>query len=163
MQFNLKLILVIFVVAIVVGMGSYFLFFSSSENLEDITCSDSCQKLSSICPTMVDYNDCITCCPQLKSEDQVKLQNVNSCEDFLSIEGLLSCGAVNENKVQKDCEPACTNYVSQCLIHVPNATQALFDEGFESCVEHCQDWDNEKIDCLAKANDCPSMTEVCGL
>ena len=129
----------------------------------EVSCELLCENLALACPTMVDRNACATCCPNLSEEDQLKLQAVDSCESFSQVQALLSCGTVNENKTEKDCEPACTNYVSQCLIHVPNVTQALFDEGFESCVEHCQDWDNEKIDCLAKANDCPSMTEVCGL
>jgi len=65
--------------------------------------------------------------------------------------------------VGNNCEAACHNYNNRCLVHVPNATQELFDQGFESCMSVCAGWDETKVECMVNAKDCPSMTEVCGL
>ncbi|OGF21670.1 hypothetical protein A2316_01270 [Candidatus Falkowbacteria bacterium RIFOXYB2_FULL_38_15] len=62
-----------------------------------------------------------------------------------------------------DCESACINYVNKCLTLVPNANQALYNDGVISCMKECIDWDSEKADCMINAIDCPSMTDVCGL
>ncbi|MDD3284530.1 MAG: hypothetical protein PHZ07_02955 [Patescibacteria group bacterium] len=68
-----------------------------------------------------------------------------------------------ENKASNDCGAACDKYVKNCLTLVPNANEAFFTEGHESCLKECKNWDSEKVDCMINAIDCPSMTEVCGL
>ncbi len=61
------------------------------------------------------------------------------------------------------CEEACANYVNKCLTLVPNATQALFDEGQTSCVQECATWESSKTECIRDVLDCESMTDICGL
>jgi hypothetical protein len=62
-----------------------------------------------------------------------------------------------------DCQLACLNYVNKCLTLVPNATQALFDEGLVSCLTECIGWDNIKTACMIGSENCELMTDVCGL
>jgi hypothetical protein len=50
-----------------------------------------------------------------------------------------------------------------CLTLVPNASEALFSDGFNSCLKDCTKWNNQKVECLITAADCQAMTEVCGL
>ena len=64
---------------------------------------------------------------------------------------------------KNECESACVNYVNKCLTLVPNATQALFQEGLESCLNECAKWNGVKIDCMISAFNCEAMTDVCGL
>lgn len=159
------------VLVLVLVVTAVFLFRDNSsewllplDNQEsEVSCDLLCENLSLACPTMVDRNACATCCSIWSEEEQLNLQAVDSCESFSQVEDLLSCGTTNQVGEEKNCQPACTNYVQQCLTLVPNATDALLWEGMNSCMDHCQLWDNEKIGCLANANDCPSMTEVCGL
>lgn len=61
------------------------------------------------------------------------------------------------------CDLACSNYVNKCLTLVPNANQELFEQGRVSCLGECQTWSTDKTDCIARAGDCPAMTEACGL
>ncbi len=63
----------------------------------------------------------------------------------------------------KDCEAACGHYVTACLTLVPNATQALFDDGYNSCLGECAKWSDNKVSCMITAFDCEAMTDVCGL
>jgi hypothetical protein len=65
--------------------------------------------------------------------------------------------------VANDCAKACSNYVRKCLTLVPNANQALFQEGQESCEQECASWNEEKIQCMINAPICEDMTYVCGL
>lgn len=62
-----------------------------------------------------------------------------------------------------NCEAACQNYVNKCLTLVPGANESLFQQGRDSCMEECAQWDSEKAGCIVSASDCPSMTDVCGL
>lgn len=62
-----------------------------------------------------------------------------------------------------NCESACENYKTQCLQLVPGATQQLYKDGIESCMNECKDWSAEKTDCMATALDCTSMTDICEL
>lgn len=63
----------------------------------------------------------------------------------------------------QDCEAACGNYVTACLTLVPNATEKLFEEGFDSCMSECAAWAPEKVECMIGALSCEAMTNVCGL
>mgnify|MGYP000903936489 CR=1 FL=1 len=65
--------------------------------------------------------------------------------------------------IANDCAKACSNYVNKCLTLVPNANQALFQEGQESCEQECASWSEEKIQCMLEAPICEDMTNVCGL
>jgi uncharacterized protein YmfQ (DUF2313 family) len=46
---------------------------------------------------------------------------------------------------------------------VPNATEALFNEGFDSCLTECANWNAQKVECMINAFNCEAMAEVCGL
>ncbi len=65
--------------------------------------------------------------------------------------------------VEDGCAEACENYVKQCLYLVPNADDYVFDQGRESCIEECADWEAEKVECMQEAQTCASMTDICEL
>ncbi|MDO8260192.1 MAG: hypothetical protein Q7T50_01685, partial [Candidatus Magasanikbacteria bacterium] len=62
-----------------------------------------------------------------------------------------------------DCEAACGNYVTLCLMLVPGASEELFSDGLDSCLGECATWDAPKVECMINSFDCPAMTNVCGL
>jgi len=66
-------------------------------------------------------------------------------------------------QITQNCETACENYKTQCLQLVPGATQQLYKDGIESCMNECKDWSAEKADCITTALNCTSMTEICEL
>ncbi len=73
--------------------------------------------------------------------------------------------AINESTSQANtgCETACENYKTQCLSLVPGATQQIFKDGIESCMNECKAWTKEKTDCISTSLDCVSMTDICEL
>lgn len=71
--------------------------------------------------------------------------------------------SITDNVAKPNCELACTNYVKKCLYLVPGATQQLFKEGQDSCLEECNSWDAEKIQCMQDAENCTLMTDECKL
>jgi hypothetical protein len=137
-------------------------------NTVNVECQELCENASGICPSLIIKNQCEASCGKWNDETRDKIKNANNCEELSSIEEVVDSlvPEINEpelDSAQNDCESACTNYVNKCLTLVPNATQALFQEGLESCVKDCAKWNGTKIDCMIQALDCPSMTEVCGL
>jgi len=75
-------------------------------------------------------------------------------------------GAVSVTKPAQagsNCEDACKNYVGKCLTLVPGASETLFKQGSDSCMEECVQWTSAKTDCIASAASCESMTDACGL
>lgn len=135
---------------------------SDSTTMEQ-ECRDICAQIQTICPNLITEelcnNQCLNC-PQTVIQD---IQDTTDCQ--IIEQSLAGCFSVKKEKenVDNNCDAACNNYVDRCLTLVPNADQDLFQEGYDSCMEICPDWNEPKIDCMAAAQDCPSMTEVCGL
>lgn len=65
--------------------------------------------------------------------------------------------------IENRCFEACENYVKQCLHLMPNADEYVFDQGRESCMQECAGWEFEKVECMAEAMTCVSMTDMCKL
>jgi hypothetical protein len=122
-----------------------------------------------MCPSLIDKNVCESKCPEMDSEKKDHLMQSQSCEELSQRQDLISDLLIPElNQPEKkvstnDCEIACGAYVGKCLTFVPNATQALFDDGYNSCLQECETRDLNKVDCMVSAFDCESMTEICGL
>jgi len=123
-------------------------------------CGLKCEAISNMCSTIT-QEECEKKCDDCNDMILNEIKGENDCNK--AKETISQCNSVKEEQTGNNCEEACHNYNNQCLIHVPNADQKLFDEGFESCMDICKDWATEKIECMVNAKDCPSMTEVCGL
>jgi len=165
--------LIIILLSVVFGISACLIEENNEENvliemdeslietsvLEMIECSAKCKSVSLICPHEVKDVKCFEACDVCGFTD---FEGINTPED---------CTKINENFAHcnfpvieaKFCESACQNYNNQCFTKVPNADKALFDEGFDSCMNECKDWDQDKITYMEEAKDCPSMTIVCGL
>jgi len=137
------------------------LFLSScatgAENKSD--CESKCEAISEMCSGAITYEECSNGC---NGCGVAVLDEIEGEQDCSKIKDKMSqCNSPKEES--NNCEAACNNYNNRCLTLVPNADQKLFDQGYESCMVECKGWTVEKIECMEVAQDCPSMTEVCGL
>lgn len=132
-------------------------------------CTSICDNASNICPSLVDKNNCKSKCGDFAQDTKDHLKNSQSCEELSQKPDLIADLLIptidkpQEKAIINDCEAACNHYVLACLTLVPNATQSLFDDGYNSCLPECDKWDAKKVDCMINAFDCPAMTEQCGL
>jgi hypothetical protein len=137
-------------------------------------CSNLCAQIEEICPDFLASKRCNSECESWDQEAMEKIRQASTCQELFVIPEIVSASApevmeipeLNDPELEEpasECEAACNNYVNQCLTLVPNATQALFQEGLSSCLEECAGWEETKVRCIKQAADCPSMTEVCGL
>jgi len=131
-------------------------------------CLKLCTKIEGICPNFLSAERCQTECKNWDQESMEKIDQASNCQELFVIPEIVSASvpeinspALTESK--SECEAACNNYVNQCLTLVPNASQALFQEGLSSCLEKCTGWQEAMIKCIKQAADCPSMTDICGL
>ncbi|MFA6458504.1 MAG: hypothetical protein WCV72_03920 [Patescibacteria group bacterium] len=141
-------------------LGLVLLLSSCTKNTEPKNdCESKCEAVCEMCLEAITCEECKNGCSVcgVAVLDEVKEQP--DCDKIK--ERMSQCNSPKEES--NSCEAACNNYNKQCLSLVPNANQALFDQGYESCMAECQNWTGEKIDCMETAQDCPSMTEVCGL
>lgn len=141
-----------------------------SKNIEvDEECKQLCEQANTTCPSLINVLTCESKCDNLSEDAKNHLMNSASCEELSQKPELLSDviipkAAMPEQKIAtNDCEAACGKYVSACLILVPNATEALFNEGFDSCLVECANWNAQKVECMINAFNCEAMTETCGL
>ncbi|OGJ52589.1 hypothetical protein A2448_02415 [Candidatus Peregrinibacteria bacterium RIFOXYC2_FULL_41_22] len=131
---------------------------ASNNQVQGDSCESTCEQISGMCADVT---------PEACKE------KCNNCGgDVLDeIKSETDCGKIEEKISQclfteetgNNCDAACNNYNSQCLSLVPTVNQELLDQGYSSCMEECKSWDGEKTTCMETAQDCPSMTEVCGL
>ena len=112
-----------------------------------------------MCSGVITYEECNNGCNVCGVSVLDEIDEEQDCDQIK--EKISQCNFPKEES--NNCEVACNNYNNQCLTWVPNADQNLFDQGYESCMAECKDWTVEKIECMEGAQDCPSMTEVCGL
>ncbi len=167
---NTKIIVGVVVGVVVVG-GAFFMTMNNTGNQNISDCADICQKASQACPSLINESDCNSKCAKLSEETRKHLEEADDCEQITSRPDLIADLIIPEVAVPEpidtvndsDCDAACGNYIMQCLTLVPNATQQLFDEGYQSCLSECSKWNESKIDCMINAFDCESMTDVCGL
>ncbi len=131
----------------------------ASEIQKEETCETKCESFENICGSDFSLDQCKSSCASCGFNFSDLELNSENCER--ASEKISQC--VFPEKDALNCEDACQNYNNQCLTLVPNADQKLFDEGLSSCMLECESWSKEKIECMESANDCPSMTEVCGL
>lgn len=134
-----------------------------------VSCSSVCDHLKNVCGDgSVVTEDCLTVCETWNDEIRQAMLLMDDCEFLLNqIENqaqvLAEQQANQANPNAAKCDQACNNYVSRCLTLVPNATPALFEEGFQSCKQECASWPVVKIDCMVSASSCEAFTDVCGL
>lgn len=132
-------------------------------------CVELCKQANETCESLIDIATCQSKCPNFSDETKNHLYSATSCEELSQKPDLLSdviipeANTPKQNIASSDCEAACGRYTSACLTLVPNASEALFEEGYNSCLTECNSWNTQKIDCMINAFDCQSMTEICGL
>lgn len=132
-------------------------------------CVQLCKQANETCASLIDITTCQSKCANFSEDAKNHLKNSSSCEELsqkpeLLSEVIIPEAVTPEQKVAtNDCEAACGKYVSACLTLVPNATEALFNEGFDSCLTECANWNAQKVECMINAFNCEAMAEVCGL
>lgn len=152
------------------GAGAWF-FLGGGGGGEATECGRICAAAENACPSMIVFGDCESKCLRLSAEAKAHLEQADSCEKLASRPDLIvdlivpemNAPKLPENNQNSDCEAACGSYVMKCLTLVPNATEALFQDGLNSCMEECAGWNAGKVDCMINAFDCEAMTDVCGL
>lgn len=132
-------------------------------------CVSICDNASNVCPSLIDKNTCESKCGDFNQDTKDYLTQSQSCEELSQRPDLISdllipeINTPQEKVSTNDCEAACGSYVGKCLTLVPNASEALFDDGYNSCLQECDKRDLNKVDCMISAFDCEAMTNVCGL
>ncbi|MFA5020557.1 MAG: hypothetical protein WC517_00635 [Patescibacteria group bacterium] len=167
---NTKIIVGLVAAAVIAG-GALLMAIVKPGSRTDSACAAMCQKAYQACPSLINEGDCNNRCANLSEESKKHLSEASSCEELSAKPELIAdllipevdSPAPADSDNASACETACGNYVAKCLTLVPNATQALFDDGLNSCLEECASWSAGKVDCLAGALDCEAMTNVCGL
>lgn len=157
--------------ALVLGSaGAMWLLNDNKAGEEGVSeCEQICEHANSVCPSMLDKYACLSSCPDLSSVEKDTLAQANDCDALANEQDLLDEMDIPETKeapakpTSNDCEVACGNYLTLCLTLVPGAGPELFDDGYDSCLGECADWDSQKVECMINSFDCPAMTEVCGL
>ncbi len=139
---------------------------SIAEVSED--CINLCNEITGACSTAISQDRCLQACPAWSTETKEKIGAISSCEQVaevpeLAVATLPEMNEPNLAPASNDCEAACGSYVGKCLTLVPNASEALFQEGMSSCMGECAGWSTGKVDCMISAFDCEAMTNVCGL
>jgi len=161
--------------ASVLVIGSVIYVGTSSKNIKsnlntspDESCISLCTKAKTTCPSLMANSNCESSCTNWSDEVKEKINNASNCGALGDIPEILTSLIPEMNTpelpdAKDECEAACGSYVNKCLTLVPNATQALFEEGMTSCKSECSKWNNEKVGCMISAFDCEAMTNVCGL
>lgn len=167
---SIKIVLGALLAVVVVGGGVLLLTTDKSASQGDLACKDVCQAASQTCPSLVNERTCNSACSKVSEESKKHLKESKSCEQITSrpdlIADMLIPEAIAPKTVDKNasgCEAACGSYVGKCLTLVPNATEALFADGLNSCMKECSSWSANKINCMIDAFDCESFTNACGL
>jgi hypothetical protein len=167
---NKNIIIISIISVIVVGTSAFVLLNKNNDqNPTNAKCTQICADANKVCPSLIEKNNCEINCPDFSQETKEYLANAKSCEQLTEKPELLAeviipkINPPEQNEASNDCESACANYVNKCLTLVPNANQSLFQEGLNSCIGECASYDDNKINCLIDATDCPAMTEQCGL
>lgn len=167
---SIKIVLGALLAVVVVGGGVLLLTTDKSADQGNSACKDVCQVASQTCPSLINEATCNSACSKLSEESKKHLKESKNCEQMTSRPDLIADALIPEaatpkavDKNASECEAACGSYVGKCLTLVPNATEALFADGLNSCMKECSSWSANKVDCMINAFDCESFTNVCGL
>jgi hypothetical protein len=167
---NTKIIIGALAGVAIVGAGLFFMTTNRTNEVKTSACADLCQKANQSCPSLINESNCNNKCDKLSAKTKKHLQESTTCEQITSKPDLIADLLIPEtatpkpvNKNASECEAACGSYVGKCLTLVPNATEALFADGLQSCMKECAGWQTSKINCMIKAFDCESFTNICGL
>lgn len=138
------------------------------EEVNSFECIQLCNQAKEICPSLISLEQCQAACANWNKDTKEKISQTASCQELSEISEIIESliPEMNDPELEEpasECEAACNNYVNQCLTLVPNATQALFQDGLNSCMEECAGWEETKVKCIKQSADCESMTNVCGL
>lgn len=168
-----KIVFGVIIGAVVIGGGIFLVNRDRGVNTGSSVlsaCADVCQKANQACPSLINQDDCNRKCDKFTEETKKHLQESTSCEQITSksdlIVDLVVPEAVTPKPVKEnasECEAACGSYTGKCLTLVPNLTEAMLNDGMDSCMKECASWDAKKIDCMINAFDCEAFTNVCGL
>lgn len=168
-----KTILISIASVLVIGAGIYLAISSGGKEADkkveiNPECVAVCAQAKTTCPSLMTGDNCESACSNWSEEVKDQVKNASNCQTLSEIPELVSALVPEMNtpelpEAKDECEAACGSYVNKCLTLVPNATQALFEDGMTSCKSECSKWNTQKVDCMINAFDCEAMTNVCGL
>lgn len=124
-------------------------------------CPAICETALPKCVSLTE-NDCLYKCQNATNIEKACLKNFQTCEELAR-----NCRQPETTNTEKsgenNCPSACNNYVLKCISQVPNATETLEKDAYNSCMVECAKWDNEKINCMSISPSCEGFTNQCGL
>jgi len=132
-------------------------------------CAGICAHTKATCAEFMAEEECKNQCVNWDRATKDKIKSASDCSGMPAkpndkiIESIPEINEPDLPSAKNDCEAACNKYVIACLTLVPNASEALFSDGYNSCLGECVKWDTKKVDCMITAFNCEAMTNVCGL
>ncbi|MFA5124625.1 MAG: hypothetical protein WC473_02240 [Patescibacteria group bacterium] len=157
-------------------LSAVFVVSGCTDNSNKITgsevsndCASLCAQANSKCAEFASGEECRSQCVNWDQATKDKIKTASDCSGMLAkpkdrmTELIPEINEPNLPVAKNDCEAACNKYVMNCLTLVPNVSETVFNDGYNYCLGECAKWDKKKIDCMIATNDCPSMSEVCGL
>lgn len=168
---NKNLIIAISGVVVVAGVAGFILLNkNNSQPPVDSECSQICADAKTACPSLIDQKNCETKCPNFSQKTKEHLLGAKSCEELTQKPELISELIIPEiktpelKKASSDCEAACGYYGSLCMDALEMATELSNNQRkYNSCIQDCSSWSEDKVECILTAFNCEAMTEVCGL
>lgn len=140
----------------------------SGDVLPVAECAEVCLNAKMACESISD--NCVNLCDRWSQETRDEVKAGRNCNDFSKVANLINQAEFEQKKSKAneagnndDCQFACVNYTSKCLTLVPNANEALLNDGLMSCMGECNSWSEQKTNCILNAHNCESMSDICGL
>jgi carboxypeptidase C (cathepsin A) len=124
-------------------------------------CPEICQNALTKCATLTE-NDCLYKCQNATNVEKACLKTFKTCEE-LARNCRQPSDAEEKATTENNCVAACNNYVLKCISQVPNATELLKKDAYNSCMGECVKWNSEKINCMSISPTCEGFTNQCGL
>lgn len=132
-----------------------------NSNNDDDDCAVICKNALQKCNSLKE-NDCLSQCQNATNVEKACLKNFNTCDE-LARKCRYPSNSEKQNESINNCTDACNNYVLKCISQVPNATEALQKDAYDSCMGECAEWNFEKINCMSISPSCEAFTNQCGL
>jgi hypothetical protein len=127
----------------------------------DNDCPAICETALPKCASLTE-NDCLYKCQNATNVEKACLKNFKTCEE-LARNCRQASDADTKKTTDNNCVAACNNYVLKCISQVPNATELLKKDAYNSCMGECSQWNTEKINCMSISPTCEGFTNQCGL
>ncbi len=131
-------------------------------NQRNQDCPEICENAIIKCPSLT-QKDCLEQCKNATNIEKTCLKNFQTCNELTLKCRQPSPNTQTQENNDNNCVSACNNYVLQCISLVPNSSEALKKDAYNSCMTECKQWAKTKINCMSIAPSCEAFTEKCGL